>query len=85
MPKLKSAKKSLKKNQVQRFRNKTVMTAMRSAIKSVHGASADKESATAALGIALSVIDHSASRGVIHRNTAARYKSRLTKRVQAIA
>ena len=84
MPKLKSAKKSLKKNQTRRTRNKAVTTAMRKAIKSVRQAS-DKDSAATALGLALSVIDHSAVRGVIHKNTAARYKSRLTKRVQAMS
>ena len=43
------------------------------------------EAAKAGLPVAVRAIDRAASKGVIHRNTAARYISRLTKAVSAAA
>ena len=60
------------------------MSAMRSAVKAVREAP-DQEAATAALSTAIGTIDHTASKGVIHPNKAARYKSRLTRQVQALS
>ena len=84
MPKLRAAKKSLKKNHGRRMRNKALLTTMRTSIKTVRLAT-DHSEAQAALSRAVSVIDTTAVRGAIHKRTAARYKSRLTKRVQAMA
>ena len=84
MPKLKSSKKRLIVNQTQRPRNRAHMSAMRSAITAVDAAS-DVESAQTALKTAISVIDKTARKGIVHRNTAARDKSRLTKHVNSMA
>ena len=84
MPKLKSSKKRLLINQSQKTRNRAHMSAMRSAIKAVDAAS-DTETAQAALKTAISVIDKTARKGIVHRNTAARDKSRLTKHVNSMA
>ena len=54
---------------------------MRTAIKSVRETE-DKESATGALKTAVSLIDKTAQKKVIHPNMAARYKSNLTRMVQ---
>lgn len=81
MPNLKSTKKRLKKAIQQRLRNRGVMSVMRSAIKGVRQAP-DVDSARTALASAVSTIDRTVRKGVLHANTAARYKSRLTRLVQ---
>lgn len=83
MPKLKSAKKSLRKNHEQRDRNKGITSTMRSAIKQVREAS-DASGGQEALARAVSIIDRTLKKGVIHRNTASRYKSRLTHFVRGL-
>jgi small subunit ribosomal protein S20 len=55
---------------------------MRGAIKKVRQAT-DPEAAAQALQAAASIIDRTAHKGVVHRNTAARYKSRLAAAVKA--
>jgi small subunit ribosomal protein S20 len=52
------------------------------AIRSAIGAG-DVSESKAKLGETVSIIDKMASRGIIHRNAAGRYKSRLSKRVAA--
>lgn len=81
MPKLKSAKKRLVTSQRALARNRAIRSRMRSAIKAVDQA-ADRATAEGALSQAYSTIDRTAKKGVIHKNMAARYKGRLTKRVQ---
>ena len=84
MPKLRSAKKHLIKSRQQRLRNRAGMSLMRSAIKAVRQAT-DQDTAQVALARAISTIDKTAKRGIVHDNTAARYKSRLTRHVAGIA
>lgn len=84
MPTLKSSKKSLLQNHKAQARNRATRTAMRSAIKAVRTA-ADPAVAKEALVKAASQIDKTAKKGVIHKKTASRYKSRLTKLVQKLA
>ncbi len=45
----------------------------------------DKAAAQAILGPTLALIDHSIRKGILHPNTAARYKSRLTLRLNALS
>ena len=66
-------------NQMNRHRLKTQLKKLRAAITS--GKAAD---AKALLPETLGVIDRSVRKGVIKKNTAGRYKSRLTKRINAI-
>ena len=63
-----------------RLRNKGVRTLLRSTIKKVQAASSKAE-AEALLPQAQSVIDKTVKKGVVHRNAAARYKSRLARHV----
>jgi small subunit ribosomal protein S20 len=81
----KSALKRAKQNEIRRLRNKTAKTRTKNATKSVHLAlSGDSpEDAMAKLNEAKSIIDNAAKKGVIHKNTAARKISRLTKQVNA--
>ena len=84
MPKLKSAQKSIIKNRRGHLRNAPLRSRMRSSIKAVQQAP-DKESAQQALERAISVLDKTVNKGLLHRNNAARQKSRLTKRVNSLA
>jgi len=83
VPRHKSAIKRMKQERVARARNSAVRSSMRTAIKKVRRAQT-REDAQKALQVALSVIDKTASKGVIHKNTAARYKSRLTMYVNTL-
>ena len=78
MPKLKSSKKRVLQNQKARLRNRSAMSAMRTSMKAVRQAP-DQSAATAALPRAVSLIDKTVKKGVLHRNTGSRYKSRLAK------
>jgi small subunit ribosomal protein S20 len=66
-------------NQMNRHRLKTQLKKLRAAISS--GKAAD---AKALLPETFGVIDRSVQKGVVKKNTAGRYKSRLTKRVNAL-
>ena len=81
MPKLKSSKKRLRTNLKARLKNKAMRSRMRTAIKSVREAT-DKKVAGGALQTAISLIDRTAQKKIIHPNMAARYKSSLTRMVQ---
>jgi small subunit ribosomal protein S20 len=63
-------------NRRNRARLRTQVKALRAAIEA-----GDQQQAKAALNEAVSLIDKSIQKGVLHRNAAARYKSRLTVRV----
>jgi small subunit ribosomal protein S20 len=67
-------------NQMNRHKLKTQMKKMRAAI-----ASGKPDDAKTLLPATISVIDRSVQKGVIKKNTARRYKSRLTKRVNNVA
>ena len=83
MANIKSAKKRIKVIAKKTLRNKMVKSGTRTAIKKVTAAveSGDKNAAAANLRNAVSAIDKAVTKGVYHRNTAARKKSRLTKMV----
>lgn len=75
----KSALKRARQSEVRRLRNKTYKTRVRTAVKSVRGASAEK--AAQQLPEAVSILQKSASKGVIHPKQAARKASRLARLV----
>lgn len=83
MPTHKSVEKRLRTSEKRRGRNMAQKSMARTAIKKVLQAE-DKDSAQKALVTATSLLDRLARKGVIHRNTAARHKSRLTKRVNTL-
>jgi small subunit ribosomal protein S20 len=80
----KSAKKRAAKSEAQREKNRGERSTMRTAVKKVRQAAAggDAEAAEGLLRTAISIVDRSAKKGVIHRNAAARTKSRLTAEVR---
>jgi small subunit ribosomal protein S20 len=86
MANTKSAEKRNRQNVQQRERNRGHRSRLRTAIKRLRTAVASGDAAQAqeALPGTLSVIDKIAQKGIIHPNAAARYKSRLVKRVAAL-
>jgi len=84
---IKSAKKRVLVNRKKAERNKSIKSAVKTSIKKVEAAVAakDKEAAVAALQNAISTIDKAATKGVYHKNTAARKVSRLSKAVNTLA
>ena len=84
MPKLKSAKKHQATSAKAHTRNRALRSRLRTALKKVRQAP-DKASAETALQEAISTVDRTTSKGIIHKNAAARYKSRLSRLVQTMA
>ena len=87
MPNHKSAEKRMRQNERRRLINRSNRTRLRSAIKDLRGAlaSGTPKDATAMLPKTVSEIDKAVQKGVLHRNVAARQKSRLTARVNQAA
>ena len=86
MANIKSQIKRNKQNEKRRLRNKGVRSDMRTRTKAaVSTAEAGSDDAAEALRIALKRIDKAAAKGVIHKNQAARRKSRLVARVKGAA
>ena len=86
MANIKSAKKRVLVNQKKADRNKSIKSAVKTSIKKVEAAvvAKDKETAVAALANAISTIDKAATKGVYHKNNAARKVSRLSKAVNTL-
>ena len=86
MPNIISSIRSVKTDAERRAKNAAVKSQIRTATrKTVEAVEAGQaEAAKEALVQATSVIDKAASKGVIHKNTAARKKSRLASKVNAM-
>ncbi len=76
MPNIASAKKNMRKSRAAALRNRAQRSALRTALKKARVAGAAPEVATEAV----SLLDRAARKGLVHKNTAARQKSRLAKR-----
>ena len=83
MANIKSAKKRILVTETKAARNKAIKSGVKTAIKKV--AANDKAAAEAALKDATSVIASAGSKGIFHKNNAARKVSRLTKLVNGLA
>jgi small subunit ribosomal protein S20 len=82
MPNHKSAEKRVRQNERRRLVNRSNRTRLRSSIKDLRGAlDGDAKQAVTLLPKTISEIDKAVQKGVLHRNAAARHKSRLTVRV----
>ena len=86
MANIKSAEKRARQALKRRAHNMTLRSKMRSAIKKARTAIAagEKAGAQAALKAAVPVIDSMVNKGIIHRNAAARHKSRLSALVKSL-
>ncbi|MDI9508679.1 MAG: 30S ribosomal protein S20 [Clostridiales bacterium] len=87
MANIKSAKKRIRVIAKKTERNKAIKSKVKTMIKKVDAAVAagDKELAKANLKLAISEIDSACTKGVMHKNTAARKVSRITKSVNKLA
>ncbi len=84
MPNIKSAKKRVLVAQVNNERNKAYRSALRTAIKKADAAiEANSEDKAVVVKAAVKKIDQAASKGIIHKNNAARKKSSLVSRANA--
>ena len=84
MANIKSAQKRIRVAAKRQARNKHVKSLTKTAIKKVTVAAGTKEAKTL-LVQAIAAIDKAASKGVYHKNTAARKKSKLTRMVNKAA
>ena len=73
MPNLASAKKHMRKSRAAATRNRAQRSALRTALKRASAGTADEKLA------AVKLLDRAARKGLIHRNAAARHKSKLAK------
>ena len=87
MANTKSAEKAARQSTVHRARNDALTSQLRTAIRKATAAvkAGKQDLALAALTEATPVIDSMVNKGIIHRNKAARHKSRLTKQVRALS
>lgn len=87
MANIKSAKKRARQSEKARQRNVSARSMVRTAIKKVIKAidANDKAAAEAAFKSATPIVDRYAARGLIHKNKAARHKSRLNASIRALA
>ncbi len=79
---LKRVRQTAKRNEVNRAgrgKLRTQIKKLRAAI-----AAADKDQSSELLNPTVSIIDKAVNKGLLHKNTAARYKSRLTKHIASI-
>ncbi|MDK2945798.1 30S ribosomal protein S20 [Geotoga petraea] len=86
MPNTKSAKKRVLQNEKRRMRNKSVKTRIKNQIKvlklKMETEGTEREDLLNELSNTFKVIDKAASKGIIHKRTASRKKSRLHKHVK---
>ena len=83
----KSAEKRVRQNTKRNEISRSNRSKLRTQIKKLRSALAtsDKTQSTELLNPTVSLIDKAVNKGLIHKNTAARYKSRLTKHVSELA
>ncbi len=76
----KSALKANRQNIKRREHNRQLRSKLRTALKAIRASLDDQDvdAAKSALSQTVSIVDKMATKGIIHRNTAGRYKSRLT-------
>ena len=86
MANIKSAKKRVRQSEQRRLHNVSARSMVRTTLKKVLKAIElkNKPAALEAFAIAQPVLDRYASRGLIHRNKAARHKSRLNAKIRAL-
>jgi small subunit ribosomal protein S20 len=82
-----SALKRARQTETKTVRNRANKSRLRGALRSLRQAIAkgDKEAVQQAYRTTVSVVDKGVQKGVLHKNTASRYKARLSARVKAVA
>lgn len=87
MPNIASAKKRMRQNTVRRARNRTRMSHLRTSLRRLNEVieAGDMDAVREQWRETQAVLDRTAQLGVIHPNTAARKKSRLSKRIAGLS
>ena len=82
-----SALKQMRRSQKRRARNRQNLSQLKTQVKKLRAAisGGDAKAAESLLPATVGQIDKAAKKGVIHDNAAARYKSRLTRKVRTLA
>jgi small subunit ribosomal protein S20 len=83
MPNNAAARKRMRQEQKRRLHNRSIKSLVKTQITKARQAIAVDADAEAAVRVAISELDRAAKKGVIHRNNAARRKSRLMKQLNA--
>ena len=83
MPNHKSAEKRVRQNEKRRLVNRNNRSSLRTQIKKLRAAlgGSDNQQTQELLVPTISAIDKAVNKGILHKNTAARYKARLTGHV----
>lgn len=86
MPNIKSAKKRVKVTAAKTMQNKMFRTQLKTVMKKYENAVAAGDAALAqeTYKVAVKKIDSAVNRGILHKNAAARHKSRFTKKLNAL-
>jgi small subunit ribosomal protein S20 len=86
MPNTKSAEKRLRQNTARRLNNRSIKRALRTQCRKVREAveAGNAELAETEFRLAVKKLDRAGARNIIHRNAAARTKSRLSARIKAL-
>ena len=87
MPNIKSAKKRVELSKISNARNKMYKSTLKSTVKKFDAAVAEgnKELADSAYKAAIKMVDQSVTKGILHKNNAARKKSSLTIKLNNMA
>lgn len=89
MPNIKSVAKDVKRSHLRHLRNQATKSQIKTLTKKSRAAIADAgatpEQVTAAVALTFAAVDKAWKRGIIHKNAANRRKSRIAKRLNAIA
>ncbi len=87
MANIRSAVKRIRQNERRRIRNAAARSTVRTAVKATRAAldSGVKDEARAAVARTIQVLDKATTKGILHKNAAARKKSRLMRQVNALA
>lgn len=79
MPNIASAKKNMRKTRAATIRNRAQRSALRTALKKAGAPTATADERT----VAVRLLDRAARKGLVHKNLAARHKSRMAKAATA--
>jgi small subunit ribosomal protein S20 len=86
MANIKSALKRIRQNEKRRARNAAIRSSVRGAVKTARTALAEGSAdAKAAVSRTIQTLDKAVTKGVVHKNAAARKKSRLARQLNALA
>ena len=87
MANIKSALKRIRSSETKRMRNKPVRTALKTYVRAAQAqiGTHDAENASLAARLAIKRLDKAASKGIIHKNQAARRKSRLMAKLNKMS